>query len=325
MTSSARAYWIAGVRRGEIRPERLPDAGPEDVLVRTRFSGVSAGTERLVHEGGVPAEVAATMRAPFQVGEFPFPVKYGYLAVGEVESGPSELVGRTVFALHPHQDRFVVPAASVVVIPDAVPPVRALLAGAVETALNGLWDAAPLIGDRVAVVGGGLIGACSALLADRLPLGRLVVVEPAEGRRQRLVDLGLDAVASLDEDASFDLALHASATASGLNAALRLLDVEGTLVELSWYGDGEPSVELGAAFHARRLRIVASQVGEVSERRRIRRTRHDRFALALSLLDDPRFDCLLGRQTAFEDLPATMDALAAGADLGCCPIVRYEE
>lgn len=319
----ARAYWTTGPGRGELRPERLRAPGPGECLVATEVSGISAGTERLVHAGLVPDALAETMRAPFQEGDFGFPVKYGYLAVGRVLAGPDPLLGRRVFALHPHQDRFVVPGSALCVVPEGVPAPRALLAGAVETALNGLWDAPPLIGDRVAVVGAGLIGSAAALLLDRLPLERLVVIEPDAARRALLSELGLDARAEPQGDDA-DLVVHASATEAGLNAGLAMLRPEGTLCELSWYGERSPRVELGGHFHDRRLRLVGSQVGLVAPARRACRTPADRLRLALGLLADARFDRFVERRTAFADLPATMAALDAGADLGLCPVVVYD-
>ena len=158
MSRTARAYWLREPGSGEIRSADLPDPGPGEVLVRTLVSGVSRGTEALVFRGGVPESQYAAMRAPFQEGDFPGPVKYGYLNVGLVEAGPHDLVGRTVFCLYPHQTAYVVPAEAVTVVPDDVPARRAVLAGAVETAVNALWDARPLLGDRVAVVGAGMVG-----------------------------------------------------------------------------------------------------------------------------------------------------------------------
>lgn len=319
----ARAYWCLGPGRGELRPTEVPARGPGECLVRTLVTGISAGTERLVTSGRVPDSVAEEMRAPFQEGDFPFPVKYGYLAVGRVLEGPDALRGRRVFVLHPHQDLFVVPADAVTPVPDEVPTDRALLTGAAETALNGLWDGAPLVGDRVAVMGAGLIGATTALLLSRLPLDRLTVFEPDADRRALLRAAGVEAAAEPEPGASFDLVFDCAAHEDALNAALGVLDLEGTLVELSWHADRRPRVDLGAFFHSHRLRIVSSQVGSVSPSCRARRTPADRRRLALALLADPRFDRFVERSSPFADLPATMAALARGEDLGLCHVVRH--
>src|SRR4051794_1964035 len=187
MELDARAFWIRSPGEGEIRPVELPEPGPGEVVVRTVFSGVSRGTETLVFRGGVPENQHAVMRAPFQDGAFPGPVKYGYLNVGVVEFGPSELAGRHVFCLYPHQTRYVVPAGAVVPVPDDVPPGRAVLAGTVETAVNALWDAAPLVGDRIAVVGAGMVGCSVAGVLAGLPGCdvQLVDVDPARAETAR--------------------------------------------------------------------------------------------------------------------------------------------
>src|SRR3990172_6381309 len=148
-TGEARAFWIAAPGAGEIRPELLRRPEPGDVVVRALYSGISRGTEALVFRGEVPASEAARMRAPFQAGDFPAPVKYGYISVGVVETGPAALAGRTVFCLHPHQTRYVVPADAVHVVPDDVPAARAVLAANMETAINGVWDGRPRVGGRI--------------------------------------------------------------------------------------------------------------------------------------------------------------------------------
>src|SRR5690625_2408008 len=318
------AYWTASPRRGELREEDERPTLAGEVLVRTEYSGISRGTELLVHRGEVPPAVAGDMRAPFQDGEFPGPVKYGYLSVGEVTGGEEGLVGRRVFCLHPHQDRYVVPASAVTPVPDDVPSDRALLAGAVETAINGLWEAAPRFGDRIAVVGLGLIGAAVAALARTFPLGRLQVVDVDPATESIARKLGLELRAPEDAAGDCDVVLHCSATGAGLARGLEMLGEQGELIEMSWYGAAAPEVPLGAHFHSRRLTLRSSQVGAVAAARRARRTPADRLELALDTLRDPAFDALLGDRIHFRDLPAAMTRLAAGHGMGLCPVVTYE-
>src|SRR5262245_26147473 len=232
-----RAFWLREPGHGEIRPAELSTPGPDDVLVRTRYSAVSRGTEALVFRGGVPESQHDVMRAPFQEGDFPAPVKYGYLNVGVVESGPAELTGRTVFCLYPHQTRYVVPASAVTVVPDTVPATRAVLAGTVETALNAVWDAAPQVGDRIAVIGAGMVGASVARILAAIPATRVQLVD-IDPSRAKIAD-ALGVAFALPEDAvgDCDLVVHASASEQGLTRALELLRPEGVCVELSWYGD----------------------------------------------------------------------------------------
>lgn len=325
MPAEAAAFWLRQPGLGEIRPESLPVPRPDEVLVRTLRSGVSRGTESLVFRGGVPTSQYAAMRAPFQQGDFPGPVKYGYLSVGRVEEGPAGLRGRTVFCLHPHQTAYVVPARAVVAVPDEVPPARAVLAGTVETAVNALWDAAPLVGDRVTVVGGGMVGCCVARLLSRYPGLSVTVVDTDPTRSEAVATLGADFALPADAAGDRDLVVHASATSNGLQQSLDLLAPEGTVIDLSWYGEEEVRLSLGGAFHSRRLGIRASQVGMVSAARRGRRTATERLALALDLLRDPAFDALITGVSRFEELPDLMPRLARGDLPGLCHTVTYGE
>ncbi|GAA3338140.1 zinc-binding alcohol dehydrogenase [Amorphoplanes nipponensis] len=323
MTGDARAFWVAAPGRGEIRPVTVADPGPDEVLVRTLHSGVSRGTETLVFRGGVPQSQHAAMRAPFQEGDFPAPVKYGYLNVGVVEQGPPELRGRTVFALYPHQTRYVVPAAAVTVVPDGVPARRAVLAGTVETAVNALWDAAPLVGDRIAVVGAGMVGASVAAVLARFPGARVQLVDANPQRAAVAAALGVGFALPAEATGDCDLVVHASATAAGLTRALELLAPEATVIELSWYGDREVSVPLGEFFHSRRLAIRSSQVGGIAPARRGRRDYADRLAVALDLLADPVYDALLTGESAFEELPAVLPRLTSGELPALCHLINY--
>jgi threonine dehydrogenase-like Zn-dependent dehydrogenase len=320
-----RAFWLREPGLGEIRPVSLPEPGPTDVVVRTVRTGVSRGTETLVFRGGVPASQYAAMRAPFQEGDFPGPVKYGYLNVGVVEHGPPELTGRTVFCLYPHQTAYVVPADAVTVVPEQVPPTRAVLAGTVETAVNTLWDAAPLLGDRIAVVGAGMVGCCVARLLARFPAARVTLVDVDASRADVAAALGVGFATPDDAVGGCDLVVHTSATSAGLQCSLDLLGSEGEVIELSWYGDAETRLSLGGSFHSGRLSIRASQVGMVSPARRGRRSPADRTALALELLRDPAFDALLSGSSRFDELPDVMARLADGNLPGLCHTITYDE
>jgi threonine dehydrogenase-like Zn-dependent dehydrogenase len=320
MDGEARAFWLCEPGRGEIRTAVLPAPGPEDVLVRTRFSGISRGTETLVFRGAVPPDQYATMRAPFQEGEFPAPVKYGYLNVGVVAAGPPELRGRTVFCLYPHQSAYVVPAGQVLPVPDGVPPERAVLAGTVETAVNALWDARPLLGDRVTVVGAGMVGCCVAALLARFPGVALQLVDSDPARATVAAALGVEFALPADAGPGRDLVLHASATGAGLQRSLDLLAPAGRVVELSWYGDREITLALGGAFHSGRLTVRSSQVGTVA---RPDRTYAERLGLALELLHDPRFDALITGESPFEELPSVLARLAAGTLPALCHRIVY--
>jgi threonine dehydrogenase-like Zn-dependent dehydrogenase len=320
-----RAFWLAEPGKGEIRAVTVPPPGRDEVLVRTLHSGVSRGTETLVFRGGVPASQRAAMRAPYQEGDFPAPVKYGYLNVGVVEQGPAALTGRTIFALYPHQTRYVVPASAVTVLPEGVPADRAVLAGTVETAVNALWDAAPLIGDRVAVVGGGMVGCSVAAVLAGFPGAKVQLVDADPGRAAVAAALGVDFALPAEAAGDCDVVVHASATAAGLTRSLELLAPEATVIELSWYGDTKVSVPLGEFFHSRRLVVKSSQVGGIAPARRDRRTYADRLALALELLADPRFDALITGRSAFDELPQVLPRLADGSLPALCHLVNYPQ
>lgn len=317
--------WLREPGVAEIRPVTVAEPGPGEVLVRTVRSGVSRGTETLVFAGRVPRSQYEAMRAPFQEGDFPAPLKYGYLSVGTVESGPAALRGRTVFCLYPHQTAYVVPAEAVTVVPDEVPPARAVLAGTVETALNALWDARPLIGDRVAVVGAGMVGCCVARLLSRFPAVQVTLVDIDSGRSEVAAALGVGFALPADAAGGRDLVVHCSATSAGLQRSLDLLAPEGTVIELSWYGDTEVSLSLGGWFHPGRLGIRSSQVGTVSPARAGRYAPGERRALALELLRDDAFDALLTGSSRFDELPDLLGRLANGELPALCHTITYEE
>lgn len=325
--SEARALWAISAGRCALLAESLPARRADEVLVRTIATGISRGTERLVLRGRVPEAMHGLMRAPFQAGAFSFPVKYGYSAVGVVEDGPEALLGRRVFCLHPHQDRFVVPAAMVTPVPDAVPDHRAVLAANMETAVNILWDARPLVGERALVMGAGVVGLLAAWLLNGVPGVELAIADPDPQRAEVAAALGLRFVAPEDSPGERDLIVHASGNPDGLRQCLSLAAFEGRIIEASWFGDRQAALPLGESFHAKRLSIVSTQVGAVAPAMRGRRTHGDRLALALSLLDDARLDALLGPVTPFAALPVALPALVdprPGAPAPLCPVVTYQ-
>ncbi|MES2170263.1 MAG: zinc-binding alcohol dehydrogenase [Actinomycetota bacterium] len=317
------AFWATGPGHGELRSERLPNPGDGEVRVRTLFSGISRGTEALVMRGEVPETEWQRMRAPFQAGEFPFPVKYGYLDVGIVEHGARDLLGRTVFTLFPHQSSFVVPASAVTPVPHSVPPRRAVLAGAVETAVNVLWDAGPMMGDRIAVIGAGMIGGAIARLAQRVPGTEVTLVDVDAARGEVAGSLGTRFALADAPGADYDIVIEASGTQSGLETALRSVATDGEVVVASWFGSRPVQLELGADFHSRRLSIRSSQVGAVATSRRGRRTTRERLMLALRLLDDPAFDALLGDDSPWTELPGIMAGIASAAGGSFCHTIDW--
>lgn len=323
MSETAHALFYSAPGACEVRELALAPLAPGEVEVRTLFSALSRGTERLVFEGRVPASERTRMRAPFQEGEFSFPVKYGYAAVGRIEAGPEELLGRNVFCLHPHQTRFRVPAEAVLPLPEAVPPARAVLAANAETALNAIWDAELAPGDRVLVLGAGLLGCLIAAFLSRTH-ARLYLTDKLAERVAALADFRVSAVSAQTLADDFDVVFHTTGAPEGLQAALDALAFEGRVIELSWFGDRMVPLALGGAFHARRLTIRASQVGHVAPARRATISGRDRLAQALALLDDARLDRLITGEVRFVDLPREIGRLLAADAPGIATRVRYD-
>jgi 2-desacetyl-2-hydroxyethyl bacteriochlorophyllide A dehydrogenase len=318
-----RALWYVAPGEAALRPGRL-ERVEGDVVIRARWSGVSRGTERLVMQGEVPETEYERMRCPGQEGAFPFPVKYGYALVGDVVEGPEELRGKTVFALYPHQAAAAVPVSMAHVLPRGLPPRRAVLAANMETALNAVWDGGVGPGDRVLVVGGGVLGLLIASLAARIAGTEVAVADPLAERAEAAQKLGVAFHSPSAAPGERDVVFHTSATASGLDLALAAAGPEAAVVEASWYGSREVAVSLGRAFHARRLRLLSSQVGQVPVERRARWTTGRRLAMGLRLLMDERLDALITREVGFEELPAALPGILGGAPTGLATVIRYD-
>ena len=317
----AEALWFSGPGKAEIRQEVLAAPGADEVRVRALFGAVSRGTEALVLAGRVPESEFERMRAPFMAGHFPFPVKYGYATVGRVEGGAEGLRGRNVFTLHPHQTMFNLPADAAVLLPDNLPPQRAVLAANMETALNAVWDAAPGPADRIAIVGAGVVGCLVGYLCGRLPGAEVTLVDVNPARAELARALGVSYARPEAAKGDCDLVVHASGNPAGLGTALALAGEEATVLEMSWYGDAPVTASLGGAFHSRRLRLVSSQVGKIAPSHRPRWTHRRRLAAALALLTDARLDALLAPAVAFHDLARRLpDILDAGSGILCQPI-----
>jgi NADPH:quinone reductase-like Zn-dependent oxidoreductase len=323
----ARALWIEGPRIARLREVTLRAPGPSEALVATQWSCISRGTERLVFEGRVPDSEMERMRAPLQEGSFSFPIKYGYCAVGRILAGPSDWLSRDVFCLHPHQNYFVAQLDMLHVLPSATAPRRAALAANMETALNALWDAGAGPGDRIVVIGAGVVGLLIAALCARLPGAELTVVDVEPSRACAVEAIGAKFVQTKEFEATCksdaDVVFHTSASGEGLALALACAGVEGSIVELSWYGDAEVGVPLGREFHANRLRLISSQVGRVSPSRRLRWSSACRLKKALELLADPCFDALVSEEVAFDDLPRELPRILASGAPGLATVVHY--
>lgn len=322
--AEARALWYVSPEQAEIRNERIPELQPDQIRVHTLFSAISRGTESLVWAGRVPAAEYQRMRAPFMGGEFPFPVKYGYSSVGQVQQGPAELLGKFVFSLSPHQTVLTLDASAATVLPAGLPPARAVLAANMETALNAVWDAAPGPADRIAIVGGGVVGQLVAYLCGHLPAADVTLIDINPARAAVANTLGVKFAATEYAPKECDLVIHCSGSPTGLTTALSLAGAEATVLEMSWYGDQPVAVPLGSAFHSRQLRLQSSQVGHISATRRPRWNYARRLAAALELLNDPRLDVLLAPSVSFNDLPAQLTSILGPGNSILCQLIQYD-
>ena len=320
----AQALWYVGAGRIELREEALLPLASGSVCVRALHGALSRGTEGLIFAGRVPESEFDRMRAPFMAGAFPFPVKYGYSVVGRVEAGPAELHSRLVFALHPHQTRFNIPSSAAVPLPEDLAPERAVLTANMETALNAVWDAGPERGDRIAVVGAGVVGALVGYLCRRtVPDVHVTLVDINPARAEIARALSVNFATPDAAPTECDLVVHASATAGGLATALNLARDEAIVLELSWYGAGNVAVPLGGAFHSRRLRLISSQVGKVAPSHRASWTHRARLEAALAYTADPQLDALLAPAVAFADLPARLPQILAPSSGILCQRIDY--
>jgi 2-desacetyl-2-hydroxyethyl bacteriochlorophyllide A dehydrogenase len=322
--SEARAFWVVEPGRGEIRSEALRPPSADEVVVRALYTGISRGTEALVFQGRVPESEWDRMRAPFQEGDFSGPLKYGYASVGRVECGPEHLNGKTVFVLYPHQTRYVAPASSVHVVPGDIPPARAVLAANLETALNGVWDARPQVGDRVVVIGAGTVGCLVAWLAAGIHGCEVQLVDVNPRRAGIAERLGVSFAQPGDAARDADVVIHASGSPDGLQLALDIAGLEATILEMSWFGNRSVPLQLGGAFHSKRLTIKSSQVGRVAPSQRARWDLRRRMALALTLLADASLDALITGESPFDEMPHVMAALAAAPGDVLCHRIKYE-
>jgi threonine dehydrogenase-like Zn-dependent dehydrogenase len=318
---TAQALWCVERQRYALAEEAVPEPGPDEVLVEAIASAVSRGTERLVFEGRVPDSEMDRMRCPHQAGSFHFPVKYGYALVGRVVAGMTAHTGRTVFALHPHQSCALLPQGAVTLVPDSVPPVRATLAANMETALNVVWDSGVSAGDRVLVVGAGVVGLLVARLLAQMPGTAVTVTDLDEGRAVVVEALGARFAPAAELPQEMDVAINASGSDAGLRRAVAAAGLEARVVEASWLGAGHQTLELGGAFHSRRLSIVSSQVGCIPAARAPRWNHARRLATALALLADPVLDRLITDEVPFAEAPRRLPRLLASDALGI--VIRY--
>lgn len=319
----SQSLWYVAPELVEMRSEVLGPLPENSVQVRSIFGALSRGTEALVFKGLIPESEYTRMAAPFMGGKFPFPVKYGYSNVGRIELGPSELIGQLVFSLMPHQSIFQTELANVFVIPAEIPAQRAVLAANMETALNAVWDASPGPGDRIVIIGAGVLGSLVAYLCGHLPGAEVTLVDINPQREVLAKKLGVQFSSPELAPKDCDLVIHCSASAAGLSTAIESAGEESTILELSWYGSNKIDLSLGGAFHSRQLTLQSSQVGHVSLTRRPRWSYRRRLTAALGMLSDSRLDDLLTEPISFESLPSQLPQIFSAQSSQLCCLIQY--
>jgi threonine dehydrogenase-like Zn-dependent dehydrogenase len=316
MSSTTRALWFTAPRTAELREEPIAAPGPDEVLVRAIASVVSSGTEMRVYRGQVDPE----MKLGLEVfdGGFDIPVKFAYQTVGEVEEAGADTAyrpGDRVFARHPHQERFVVRDAPFILhrIPAGLAPERAVFGNLLDVACNSMLDVPVRFGEAVVVYGQGVIGSFCAQLARRTA-GTLVVVDPIAGRREAALALGADAavapdaaadvIAALTDGRGADISIEVSGAPDALQQAIRTTAQEGTIAVVSFFGGREVPLILSPEFHYKRLRIISSQVRDVTGVLQPRWTVQRRMQAVFRLLADPTLVTPISHVVAFDDAPS---------------------
>ena len=299
MMRSQTLFFIAP-RQIEIRSTNLPELKTDEVLVQTVCSAISAGTEMLIYQGRFPRTLETDSVISGLRGGFKYPLAYGYACVGKVvEVGKDvdrEWLNRLVFAFQPHTSHFISKTDSLFSVPNSLLPESACFFPNMETAVNLVQDAAPIFGERVLVLGQGIIGLLTASLLREFPLETLVTADPYEMRRK--ASLNMEVSETLDPNSEnfqsklnayaqkkFDLTLELSGNPSALEDALALTCFSGRIVIGSWYGEKKVEVDLGGAFHRSRIKLISSQVSTIAPELAARWDKARRFEAAWKALE----------------------------------------
>lgn len=314
--------WHLSRSKSSLLKEVLVTPLPHQLVIKSLYSLVSTGTEKLVACGQVPLAMHQLMRVPSMGGDFNFPVKYGYSLVGQVLSEGAH-AGQLVHFLHPHQDALIVDSANISLVPKGIPAKRAALASNIETALNAVWDSGVSVGDRVVVCGFGMIGGLVARLLSLMPAVEVVVLEKNPYRIAQANQMGFPTNPSTLQN--FDYSFHTSGSSAGLQACIEAVGMEGKIIELSWYGTKPVQLQLGADFHYHRKQIISSQVGHVPFAKSARWDYQRRKQVVWELLKNPVFDAHITDEIAFADSPSFFEALRGGTLLneGLGWVIKY--
>jgi threonine dehydrogenase-like Zn-dependent dehydrogenase len=317
-------WWHIDHIHSEILEKNYSDIEPDMQIVKSTYSLISVGTERLVAKGLVPDALKETMRVPFMQGSFDFPLKYGYSLVGIVIKGKPSLVGKTVHLMHPHQNFAIVPAEHLTIVPDSVPSQRAVLASNMETAVNAIWDSGISFGERIIICGFGVIGASIAILASQIPSTRVVIHETNPNRKNVALSMGFELFDTRNSGTQlFDVAFNTSASGEALQVCIDNTMPKSKIIEVSWYGINSVNVSLGGSFHTGQKQIVSSQVSNISENKQSHFNHLRRKQVVFDLLQNSIFDQLPFHFVDFKQLPNVFEQLRNDSYDQFATIVKY--
>ena len=315
------ALWHNSDFTSELKEEKNSKIDIDQIEVKSLFSLISTGTERLVASGEVPVSSFEFMAVPYMKGNFSFPIKYGYSLVGKVTS-VGKLYGKIVHLLHPHQGKCLVKEVDVMIVPDEIPAKRATLASNVETALNAIWDAEISIGDKVLIAGFGMIGSLLARVLSFMPEVEIVIMEKDANRVKMVQKMGFTFIDD-PEPSYFDVAFNTTSNEKALQIAIQSVGLEGKIIEMSWYGTKNVNINLGADFHYHRKQIISSQVSKIPSDKQSRWDYKRRKEVVFKLLKSPLFDEHITDVLTFAETPAFFDKLRAGGVSGLGYCIEY--
>ena len=279
-----KSYWIDKKNKGYFKFGEISSINSNEIVVKTLFSGISYGTEKLVYSGKVPKSQRNLMKCPYQEGDFGNDIKYGYINVGKVVDGDKSYLGNNIFSLYPHQDFYKIPSNEALIIPNKIPLSRCLLIPNLETAINAVWDTLPSAGDRILVIGAGIVGLLTAYLINKIPGVNLFIVDKDPSKRKITKKLGIKFLDTIPKKFDARFIYECTGDHRILNSLKNNITVNSTICVLSWYGDKKSDIALGENFFSKRAKLIMSQVSKISPSR-CDLTNQDRRKIALEILD----------------------------------------
>ena len=257
------ALWHLNTEKSIIKPGHLPRINSNQVLIESRYSLISAGTEKSIAQGFISEKHQPFMQVPYMDGSFSLPIKYGYSVVGKVIS-EGKYLDRRVHLMHPHQSLIVADIGNVYFISDQLYYSKAALLSNMETIVNAIWDAEISNNEEVLICGFGGIGFLLAETIRMLKSAVVTILDTDDARISLAHKRGFETMMLNDlRREHFATAFNCSGTYGGLNNCIKAVGFEGKVIELSWYGDEMGLVDLGGSFHFNRKKIISSQVSNI--------------------------------------------------------------